>query len=69
MEPDNKSASVHAYLPDPCPFCMRFAARVIEHDTNRWSVICDQCEANGPGADSPERACEFWARATALEGR
>ena len=49
-----------------CPFCRATRVRLIEHDVDRWCVVCDSCEATGPAATTAAAAVEAWAMAKPL---
>lgn len=46
----------------PCPFCGGFTLRIEEHGrfaAGAW-VVCEHCWAEGPAAQTKERAAERW---------
>lgn len=55
---------------EPCPFCKHDTAspwqRYEDHGDDdpmmSWVIWCDYCGADGPVADTPTEAAEFWNR-------
>ena len=44
----------------PCPFCGSTNLNSIHISLNKWSVLCNNCLAEGPLIDSQEKAIEIW---------
>lgn len=49
----------------PCPFCLSLNLldlQVADDPHSRWQVVCEDCSAQGPDADTKEKAAELWNR-------
>lgn len=47
-------------LQNPCPFCGSHDVEVIEVDSDRFCVLCKECEAQGPAGSESYIALFKW---------
>jgi Lar family restriction alleviation protein len=47
-------------LLSPCPYCGEIKINTIEVDIQKWSVVCDACQASGPMKVTKAAAIQAW---------